>query len=733
MKKLFTILALILFLSSPNILKASHFAGADLTYTCMGGNTYRITYSFYRDCSGVAAPSTISINFSCSSNSAYNFSVLVMRIPGTGQEITSSCSASPTSCGNGNNFGVEEYIYQGQVTLIACNEWTMSYSSGARNPITTVPNNSSNNWFTQAKLNNLSAPSNSSPSFSNKPIVVVCSNQSFCLNHGALDPDGDSLVYSFYGVNTNDAASSVIYSSTWSYANFLTAQGPAGITINSVTGDICFTATQDLITVFGVKVEEYRKINGIATNIGTVYRDMELLVTTCNNSIPTLSGIDTTLSASYNPNDTIYSLNLCISPDPIEFHISGFDADTFNSAISGNPEKFSISWNNGIPAGTFTTYNNGTDSAYASFSWQPTFVDVGNTKCFTASIKDEACPYNGVQSFSYCILVQGLSVEIGSDTTACEGESIIVKAIADSSTVNYLWSIDGNPMGNPPSQDSIIFNSSTSGLGQHIITIETNDGSTTTNCPGVDEVEIDVVFQPQINGVLPDTTICNFQTVTYDAGPGQLYLWTDSSNNPVGNTQTFTTNYNNIYFVKVDGGINTRCYDTDTFEVIVPLVPPAFSFGPDVTIGQSQTLVLDMPPTPSTHYLWSTGDTTQSITIDSSFNWINQIIGQASYGNQCYSADTIYVFIGSVGMEENSESPLKIYPNPVDNAMKIELDKAYANSNIEVLDMNGKVVLSTRFSGKDYELKNLEQLPKGVYLLRVQNKELNVLLRFVKE
>ncbi|HIO97282.1 MAG TPA: gliding motility-associated C-terminal domain-containing protein, partial [Leucothrix sp.] len=384
----------------------------------------------------------------------------------------------------------------------------------------------------------------------------------------ALDPDGDSLVYSFYPVMTTSPTSSVTYGGSWSYTNFLTAQTPPGITIDPVTGDICFTATQDLITVFGVKVEEYRNINGVTTKIGTVYRDMEMVVTTCNNNIPVLSGMDTTMSATYNPNDTTYLIEVCLSQDPIEFHINGFDADTLNPTTTGHPEKFSISWNNGIPGGTFTTYNNGTNSAYASFSWLPTAADVGNIKCFTATIQDEACPYNGFQTFSYCILVRGMLVDIGSDTLLCQGESFTVNAIADTTTVNYYWYMDGIISSNPPSQDWYLVNSSTLTPGTHTLTIETNDGGTTTVCPGVDQKIIDVVYQPHINGTLPDTAFCDGGSITYDAGQGTQYTWTDIVLNPLGASQTYTATNSGTYIVTVNGGTNTRCFDVDTFEVV---------------------------------------------------------------------------------------------------------------------------------------------------------------------
>jgi len=566
-----------------NNVSASHFAGADLSYTCLGGNTYQITYSFYRDCSGVPEPGSVPMSFDCSSNPAFNFTATLFKIPGTGQEITPGCSALPTRCDGPqyNRYGIREYVYQATITLAPCNSWNMHYHNSARNPISTV--SVGGGWYNMATLNNLTAPCNSSPVFSNRPVAVICTNQSFCFNHGALDPDGDSLVYSFYPVMTNSQTASVTYYPPYTYTNFLASVSPPGITIDPVTGDICFTPTLVQSTVFGVKVKEYRTINGTPTLIGTVYRDIQLKIVQCNNSIPILSGMDTTLSHTYNPNDTTYRIDVCLSNDPIQFDINGFDADTFNASNIGHPERFIISWNTGIPTGSFTTHHNGTDSAYAHFSWLPTAADVGNIKCFTATIQDDACPYNGFQTFSYCILVRGMMVDIGTDTLLCEGESYTVTANADTTTVNYLWYLNGNLSTLPQSQDWYHINSLTLGQGSHTLKIETNDGSTTTQCPGIDEIKIEVVYQPVINNMIPDTAFCDGNSVTFDAGQGLQYTWTDIAMNPLGASQTFTTSASGFYIVTVNGGINTRCYDVDTFEVINIPIP---NLGPDTCIWQ---------------------------------------------------------------------------------------------------------------------------------------------------
>ncbi len=568
------ILAVIMAVGGFNQVQASHFAGADLTYVCLGGSSYKVTLSFYRDCSGINAPNTATVKFFCSSNPVFNFNVPMQQISGSGMEITSGCPQIQTSCGSGSGYGIREYVYQAVVTLPPCDEWTMYWNGGARNPITTLM--STGNWFIPAQLNNLDAPCNSSPTFSNKPIAITCTNQPFTFNHGAQDPDGDSLSYSFYAPYTGGPAPglvSVIYNFGYSAINFLNSSTP--IVLNPVTGDVTFTPTSVLNTVTGIRVDEWREINGVMKRIGSVYRDIQLKVVSCSNQLPVLSGMDTNLTATYDPNDTIYYLEKCRSNDPIKFHINGYDGDVYNPGMAGHPELFSISWDNGIPGASFNIHANGTDSAYGEFEWLPTANDVSTIpKCFTVKIQDGACAYNGIQTFSYCLVVRGMLVEIGTDTLLCQGEDMVVYADADTTTVNYVWFMNGVPTGTPLGQDSIVINSSTLPTGDNFLTIQTNDGTTTMACPGTDKIKIEVIYQPEISGTLPDSAFCAPGSgVTFDAGQGILYNWTDFSGASMGTSQTFTTSNSGVYQVFVDGGNNTRCTDRDTF-IVAALTPP---------------------------------------------------------------------------------------------------------------------------------------------------------------
>jgi hypothetical protein len=64
-----------------------------------------------------------------------------------------------------------------------------------------------------------------------------------------------------------------------------------------------------------------------------------------------------------------------------------------------------------------------------------------------------------------------------------------------------------------------------------------------------------------------------------------------------------------------------------------------------------------------------------------------------------------------------SENELRLFPNPVKNALNIQLDE---NSNyaLEVTDLNGKRVYSSNLSGQNFELNTAEWV-QGLYLLRL--------------
>jgi len=389
-------------------------AAGEITYTNVGGNNYEVVFTRYHECSN-SIDGSVFINFICETDTSLNFfeSIPLLYLPPKNASL--NCTVSPGSCSGGNYYGVRKYIYKKTVTIPSCNKWKLKLSRLGNcrvNHNTTV--DSLRCFYTDANLNNSNNIQNSSVQFSIDPVHIILNNQEYTIYQGATDPDGDSLVFSFYTPRNNDTID-VAYFSPWSASNFFTTTA-AGISFDSTNGNITFTPNHSsnnrFSTTTGIKVEEYRNINGQMTLVGITRRDIDINIIPSNFHAPILSGIDTKLSTSYNPNDSIYQIGVPINLTPISFNIHGFDLDTFNINNTGNPERFSVSWDSSIASASFTAYNNGTDSAYANFTWQPSNSDIGKKKCFFATVKDESCPYNFKNDFKYCILVKPSNVGI---------------------------------------------------------------------------------------------------------------------------------------------------------------------------------------------------------------------------------------------------------------------------------------------------------------------------------
>jgi len=444
-----TLVALLVIILTPSQSNASHSMGADLTYECIGGNTYRVRVSFYRDCVGIAAPTSATVNIRSASCNR-NLSVTCMPIPGTGQEVTPLCTSAVSTCQGGVFTGIQEWVYEGVVTLpLQCADWVMSYQLCCRNAaITNIANPANNTFYIYATLNNLNGLCNNSPTFSNKPVPFACLGQQFCFNHGATDADGDSLVYSLITPYQN-ANTTVQYNAPYSATSPL-ASNPA-VSFNNSTGDICMTPTALQVTVMAVLVREYR--NGVL--IGSVERDIQVTVLNCGNSLPSLSGINGTNN---------FSTSVCAGQQ-LCFNINSFDPDA--------GQNVSVNWDGSIPNATFTT--SGGSRPTGTFCWTPTASDISNNPyCFTVTVRDDACPMNGQQVYSYCITVNGVVVNAGPDQTVnCGGQTTLTaSASMGSGNYSYLWS-------NGSTSPSINV-----GPGTYVVTV--NDG----NCTGTDTVVV---------------------------------------------------------------------------------------------------------------------------------------------------------------------------------------------------------------------------------------------------
>ena len=496
--KLLTVILATL-LTSGNIF-ATHAQSADITYQCLGNNQYQIQVSFYRDCAGVAAPNTVSVNFS-SVSCNQNFNATLNRIPGTGIDVTQVCNTINTQCNGGNYPGVQEYIYRAIVTLPAqCVDWVFSFSLCCRNnAINTINTPGNENIYVSAQLNNLNFPCNNSPSFSNPPVSYPCIGQTTCFNHGVIEADGDSLYYSLQAPATSPTTN-VTYIGGYSSTQPLTSS-PL-ITFNSSTGDICMSPTMLEVTVLAVRVEEWR--NGVF--VGSVVRDIQLRTVLCNNNVPTVSGIN---------GSGQFSTTACVG-STLTFTVPAQDINI--------GQTVTLTWNNAISGATFTSNN--LQIPTAIFSWTPTLANVSSIPyCFTVSVRDDNCPLNGAQVYSFCITVNALNIAATSTTANCGASngSATVSVLNGTAPYTYQWSPSG---GN---------NATANGLLAGNYTVLVTDAA---GCSASQTVTIGSGAAPG-NVIISSTNVscfgANNGTALANANGGQqpyTYLWSNGANTP---------------------------------------------------------------------------------------------------------------------------------------------------------------------------------------------------------
>ncbi|MCI5056897.1 MAG: hypothetical protein MRY83_12355, partial [Flavobacteriales bacterium] len=526
---------------------STHAAGADLTYEHLGGNTYKFQYTFYRACENgsVGAPGAVSL--SISSNSCnINTTTILSQDANSKTDITPLCSSAQSKCNGGPYVGYEKYTYTKNVTLTTqCADYEFAVCHFARNNgIQTIIGPGGQSLCVTAGLNNLAFNTNSSSSFTNDPIGFICTNQNFCFNHGAIDLDGDLLVYELATPLTLSNGSSgtltpVVYKIGFSKNNPLTGT----TNFNTSNGDLCFNASAQQISVVAVKVKEYR--NGQL--VGYTTRDIQLYTLNCSNNLPELSGIDGVMGSSAS------SLTVCAG-QPVNFNINSND---------GNGDNLTMSWNNGIPNASFNISGNPFPSG--SFSWTPTQADAGaGGHCFTVTVKDNHCPYYGSSTRSYCIYVQAPDPKISAAGPFC----------VDASAQN----LSANPSGGTWSGNGIInsnlgtFNPSVAGVGSHNISYSYTDGN---GCSGTDNITIQVTPTPIVNAGINQNS-CNANSIslggtpTASGGtPGYQYNWSPASNlnNPNSPNPIVTNISNTTYQLTVTDNNGCKGYSSVTVGV----------------------------------------------------------------------------------------------------------------------------------------------------------------------
>lgn len=247
------------------------------------------------------------------------------------------------------------------------------------------------------------------------------------------------------------------------------------------------------------------------------------------------------------------------------------------------------------------------------------------------------------------------------------------------------------------------------------------------------------------NFTMPDdTTICNNDSIVIDAN---YYCSADYTNysyywNTGDTTEIITVYANDIsseyneYSVEIIYSYSGRvCISYDTVNVYRNLCPANLNMPADTTIYVGETLLLDANSTSCSadydnySYLWSTDETTETITLNATTLGVGASTYSVSVTNNsttsnCITSDMIDVHVSSANaIETLVMDDISIYPNPTDGILKLEFSNTIENTWIRIINVTGQVVYSEYLENlTGIKTLDLSGLDKGVYILSIQNK-----------
>jgi gliding motility-associated-like protein len=665
MKKFFTLIAATA-LAALSLISTesygSHSVGADVTYTYVGPNQYLITVRFYRDCAGITASTSITVNYT---SSCFPGGFLTLNLlPGSGTQIPPS-PCLPTvvsSCNGGTGYGVEEYIYTGLVTLGGpCADWTFSFDMCCRNAqISTVVNPDSYDLYVETTLDNINFPINSSPVFANIPVTQFCVGNQFFYNQIATDADGDSLVFSLAPAN-GGPGTPLPYQPGYGPLQPIASSTP--ITIDPVTGTISFTPSMIQVGVIAVICEEFR--NGI--KIGQVKRDIQMnVVGGCIGTAPTFAD-----PVDPNGNPAPYYTAACgdtsiyiILDEPIQ---CGSVVPTDIRILTPQGQLNPV-----LSATPINCVNGQTDSILVTFFYPLTvgttyaFTKVGfdnNTflsECGVQMPEFDSIPFNVIDpgvfntetidvGCSFDEVTVTFDYEVVCNTVTSTGSEFY---LVDANNVTYPVTAVSNCPGGNGYSSTITFNFGSAispATPLYLIVQNGTDANTFTNrcntyIDSGDTLAVLNVLNNLIVDLGVDQTLCDADPFpVLDAGlSGLTYSWTLDGNPLPDVTQTIIASQTGVYAVNVSA--TPVCQGTDDIQITI-LPTPVVTLGSDLILCASDPLPLLDAGNPGATYQWFLNGnpvaTTQTYqpTIDGTYSVT------VNAGGTCTGTDDIIITI----------------------------------------------------------------------------------------
>lgn len=424
-----TLVALVLMLCV-NTASAVHISGANISAECIGGNQYRITLNWFQDCLDGVGPTSTSVRI-VPSGCSETFSAVTVNLV-EDVEVSQLCTdlIPFSTCNGGTQTGKRRLTYEGLVTINpSCSEYRIMWKQNNRSNVTLNLDNSGSDipFYVHTYIYPQADPCNDSPIVTVQETPYVCVGDQVTYDFGVVDPEGDSLVFSYTEALTSPGG--ITFAPATYAGGFTGAEPIPGALIDPVTGTLSFTPTLQGQYTFAFLIEQFDDQGNL---LGSVTMDIIIVAVICPSPPPEpvqdalVNFIGTATQTGPLSVDMCYGDQFCAD---FEFQSSNALADI---TVNSNIESI-------LPGATIT--QTGGNPATITLCWEANQFSIEGPIILIAD--DDLCPVPGLALAQFEVnVIPG--VYAGPDVSICEGESVQLQAVGDT---DFTWEVfTGEPI-----------------------------------------------------------------------------------------------------------------------------------------------------------------------------------------------------------------------------------------------------------------------------------------------
>lgn len=250
-----------------------------------------------------------------------------------------------------------------------------------------------------------------------------------------------------------------------------------------------------------------------------------------------------------------------------------------------------------------------------------------------------------------------------------------------------------------------------------------------TGCSSTASINITVSQTPAIAAFANKQTICKNEATFIQAIGATSYSWNNGNTGPILSVSPSITTIYTLQGTSAEG-----CTSQTTVEIVVkPLPNLTITASPaSICVGETATLICSG----ALNYSWTANGLylkNNLITVNPKTNTSYTVYGMDANG--CLSDAVSALSVNAcVQLNEISLDPrdVEIFPNPASSCVNVNI-KNSSGVSILLSDLTGRVLYKTESAADGFNIVNMSELCKGLYLITIKSNSSSVSSKILKD